>query len=196
MRSEKSAVSNKVFQSLAIRNVKKSAKDYFIYFFTLMLSVALFYSFNSISTQFESLGLEDTLSYLSFSSGVLTVFSILVCFIMGALVVYANRFLLKRRKKEMGVYATLGMERRDLNRLLMKETFCIGIFSLAAGLVLGIFAAQILSLATAKLTGISLSAYHFMISPKAIALSILFFGILFFFVHHFNVRELKKLSLL
>ena len=62
---------NQYFYKLASRNVRKCAKDYFIYFFTLMLSVALFYSFNSVSTQFASLGLEDTLNYLAFSSGVL-----------------------------------------------------------------------------------------------------------------------------
>lgn len=188
--------SNRLFNQLAARNVKKSKRDYFIYFFTLTLSVALFYSFNSISTQFASLGLEDKLNYLAFSSGVLTAFSILVCFIMGALVVYANRFLLRRRKKEMGVYAILGMERRDLNRLLMRETMRIGGFSLIAGLILGIFAAQILSLITAKLAGLSVSAYRFMISGKGIILSIIFFGILFFIVHLFNVKELKKMTLL
>lgn len=195
-KKRKSAVSSGIFGELADRNVKKSAKDYFIYFFTLMLSVALFYSFNSISTQFASLGLEDKLNYLAFSSSVLTAFSIVVCVIMGMLVVYANRFLLKRRKKEMGIYATLGMERRDLNRLLMKETLRIGAVSLVAGLVLGIFAAQILSLITAKLTGLSVDSYRFMISGKAILLSILFFGLLFFVVHLFNVKELKKMSLL
>ena len=187
---------NKVFRGLAAKNVRKSAKDYFIYFFTLMLSVALFYSFNSISTQFASLGLEDNLNYLAFASSVLTAFSVLVCVIMGALVVYANRFLLRRRKKEMGIYASLGLERRDLNHILMRETLCIGVFSLGAGIGLGIFGAQILSLATAKLVGIPLGNYHFMISIKGIVLSILFFGILFLFVHWFNVKELKKMSLL
>lgn len=198
MRSKenKNTAVSTMFDELAARNVKKSAKNYQIYFFTLMLSVCLFYSFNSVSTQFASLGLEDKLNYLSFSSSVLTAFSVVVCIIMGTLVVYANRFLLKRRKKEMGIYATLGMEREDLNRLLMKETLRIGVVSLIAGLVLGIFAAQILSLITAKLAGLSLTSYHFMISIKAIILSVIFFGILFFFVHRFNVKELKKMSLL
>lgn len=195
-KKRKSTASDKIFHELAVRNVKKSAKDYFIYFITLMLAVCLFYSFNSVSTQFTSLGLEDRFNYLTFSSGVLTVFSVLVCFIMGALVVYANRFLLRRRKKEMGIYATLGMEQKDLNRILMKETYQIGVVSLAAGLVLGVFAAQILSLVTARLAGISLASYRFMVSGKAILLSIIFFGILFFFVHRFNVKELKKMSLL
>ena len=194
--SNKSTISSQLFNELADKNVRKSAKDYFIYFFTLTLSVCLFYSFNSISTQFTSLGLEDTLNYLAFASTALTVFSVLVCFIMGALVVYANRFLLRRRKKEMGIYATLGMERNDLNRLLMKETIRIGAFSLLAGLILGVFASQILALITARMIGLDLSAYHFLISIKAVVLSVIFFGILFFIVHRFNVRELKKMSLL
>lgn len=195
-KNRKSAVSASLFNELAKKNVKKSAKDYFIYFFTLMLSVCLFYSFNSVSTQFASLGLEDTLNYLAFSSAVLNAFSVLVCLIMGMLVVYANRFLLRRRKVEMGIYATLGMDRRDLNRLLMKETIRIGFFSLIAGIILGLFAAQILSLLTAKLAGLSAASYHFMVSFKAIVLTVLFFGILFFFTHLFNIRELKKMSLL
>ena len=86
-KNRKSAVSASLFNELAKKNVKKSAKDYFIYFFTLMLSVCLFYSFNSVSTQFASLGLEDTLNYLAFSSAVLNAFSVLVCLIMGMLVV-------------------------------------------------------------------------------------------------------------
>lgn len=192
----RSKISSRLFNELSAKNVKKSRKDYFIYFFTLMLSVCLFYSFNSVSTQFASLGLDDKLNYLAASSAVLTGFSVIVCIIMGALVVYANRYLLRRRKKEMGIYATLGMDRRDLNRLLMRETLRIGIFSLASGLVLGIFAAQILSLITAKLARINLSSYRFMISGKAIVLSIVFFGILFYFVHLFNIKELKKISLL
>lgn len=193
---KKSAVSGRLFGQLAARNVKSSAKDYFIYFFTLMLSVCLFYSFNSVSTQFASLGLEDPLSYLAFSSGVLTGFSVLVCLVLGALIVYANRFMLRRRKREMGVYATLGMERKDLNKLLMKETLHVGIWSLAAGLVLGVFAAQVLSLLTARLTGISLQSYRFMVSAKSAVLSTVFFGILFLFVYRFNVKELRRMSLL
>lgn len=196
MLSDSNRTKKRFFNKLSFRNVKKSAKDYFIYFFTLTLSVCLFYSFNSVSAQFAALGLKDTMSYLSFSSGVLTALSVLVCFVMGALVVYANRFLLKRRKKEMGIYATLGLERGDINRLLMRETFWIGVVSLAAGLVVGIFAAQILSLLTASLAGLGLADYRFIISIKAIVLSILFFSILFFFVHLFNVKELKKISLL
>ena len=188
--------SNRLLRKMAAGNVRKNVKDYFIYFFTLTFSVCLFYSFNSVSTQFDSLGLEDPLNYLSFSSGMLAGFSVLVCLIMGALVVYANRFLLRRRKKEMGIYATLGMEQKDLNRLLMMETLRIGGFSLVLGLVIGIFAAQVLSLVTARLAGVGLQSYRFMVSGYAIVLSAVFYGILFLFVHWFHVRELKKMSLL
>lgn len=157
-----------------------------------MLSVCLFYSFNSVSTQFSSLGIEDKLNYLAFSSSMLNAFSVVVCVIMGALVVYANRFLLRRRKKRWGFMRRLEWAKNSSAHERNPSDWCVlsdfrDCF--------GNFAAQILSLLTAKLAGISLISYHFMISFKAIGLSV-YFGILFFFVHRFNIRELKKMSLL
>ena len=112
MRSKK-RISKKVFKELAAKNVKKSAKDYFIYFFTLTFAVCLFYTFNSIKDQFEILGIPDTFNYLAASQGAIAAVSVVSCMIIGFLVSYANRFLMKRRKKEFGVYFTLGMDRRD-----------------------------------------------------------------------------------
>ena len=185
----------KVFKDLAKKNVKKSAKDYGVYFLTVTLAVCLFYTFNSIHTQFASFGVADTLNYLAFASGVMACVSVLVCVIMGFLVVYANRFLLKRRKKEIGVYYLLGMSQKDLNTLMMRESLLIGSGALAAGLLIGLVFAQILSLITGKIIGADLNNYHFMISPKSMLASILFFGLLFFVVHRFNIRELKKMEL-
>lgn len=181
--TNKSTISNRLFNEQVPKNVKKSAKDYFIYFFTLMLSVCLFYSFKNTSTQFALLVIAYTLIYLAFSSSVLTV-SVLVYFVMRGLVIYANCFLLRRRKKEMGIYVTLGMERKDLNKLLMKETHSWNLFC-----------SDSLS-CHSELIGLSLTSYNFKISIKGIFLSILFFEILFFFVHLFNIKELKKMSLL
>lgn len=96
---EKTIVSGTVFKELAAKNVKKSARDYLIYFFTLMFSVCLFYTFNSISSQFTMMGIDDSQNFLSFASGMILMVSVFICMIIGALIVYANRFLLKRRKK-------------------------------------------------------------------------------------------------
>lgn len=195
MRSKK-RISKKVFKELAAKNVKKSAKDYFIYFFTLTFAVCLFYTFNSIKDQFEILGIPDTFNYLAASQGAIAAVSVVSCMIIGFLVSYANRFLMKRRKKEFGVYFTLGMDRRDVGRLLMKETMKIGSAALLSGLLLGIGTSQVLSMITARISGAGLGSYSFIFSFGAAVAAVIFFGLTFAFVHFFNVRELKKMELI
>lgn len=195
MRSKK-RISKKVFKELAAKNVKKSAKDYFIYFFTLTFAVCLFYTFNSIKDQFEILGIPDTFNYLAASQGAIAAVSVVSCMIIGFLVSYANRFLMKRRKKEFGVYFTLGMDRRDVGRLLMKETMKIGSAALLSGLLLGMGTSQVLSMITARISGAGLGSYSFIFSFGAAVAAVIFFGLTFAFVHFFNVRELKKMELI
>ncbi len=188
--------SKAILHELAMKNVKKNARDYQIYFLTLTLAVALFYTFNSIEAQFAALGIPDSLSYLSFSAGMMAGVSVFICLIMGFLVVYANRFMLKRRQKEMGIYMTLGMEQKDIGTLLWRETCVIGGASLAAGLVLGVVLSQGLSLITAKIIGAGVENYHFVLSSRAIITSILFFGFMFLVVYRRNVREVNKMQLI
>lgn len=186
----------KVFKELAIKNVKKSARDYLIYFFTLMFSVCLFYTFNSISAQFSMMEIVDSQNFLPFASGIILLVSVFICVIISGLIVYANRFLLKRRKKEIGIYITLGMEQKDILSLLMQETMLIGGASLIAGLISGLFLSQGLALITAKIIGIELSNLHFFISVSAVIKSVLFFAAVFALVHYFNTKELRKMKLI
>ncbi|MCQ4637096.1 ABC transporter permease [Anaerovorax odorimutans] len=195
MRSKK-RISEKVFKELASKNVKKSAKDYFIYFFTLTFAVCLFYTFNSIEAQFSSLGLHDSLNYLAASQWAMAGVSVFVCIIIGFLVVYANRFLMKRRKREFGIYSVLGMDKKDLEHLLMKETLRIGGAALVFGFLLGIVLSQGLSMITAKMANAGLDHYSFIISGKALLEAVVFFGLTFLFVHLFNVREIRKKKLI
>lgn len=190
------AASTPLFRELAKRNVKNSSRDYLIYFLTLAFSVALFYTFNSIDAQFTAFDIPDRLNFLAFSTGMLAAISILVCLIIGFLVVYANHFMLRRRKREMGVYMTLGMEFQDISALLWRETGLIGGASLAAGLASGILLSQGLSFATAKIIGAEIVNYRFVLSIKASGMSVLFFGVLFFFVYRWNVRVIRKMELL
>lgn len=190
------AMSQKVFKELAVKNVKKSARDYLIYFFTLTFGVCLFYTFNSVSSQFVMMGIADSQNFLSFASGMILMVSVFICMIIGALIVYANRFLLKRRKKEIGIYITLGMEQNDILVLLMRETFLIGGISLVTGMLAGIFLSQGLALITAKVIGVAFTNLHFFFSISAAIKSTLFFAAVFGFVHFFNAKEIKKMKLI
>ena len=185
-----------VFFDMAFKNVRKSARDYLIYFFTIALGVALFYSFNSIGKQFSVLKIPDTLSYISFTVSSMAVISVFACLIIGFLIVYANRFLLKRRKKEIGIYMTLGMSERNISDLLMLETLLIGIFAVAVGIPIGILVSQGLMIFSAQMLNIPMKQAKLFISQEAIAGSILFFFVLFAVVHLFNKKEIRKLKLI
>ncbi|MGN0037703.1 MAG: ABC transporter permease [Coriobacteriales bacterium] len=166
---------------LALRNVHRSARDYAVYFLTLALGVAMFYAFNSISEQtvlFDALSAESkrVLGLLNLFMGL---FSGAVAFVLAFLVVYANRFLLKRRKHEFGMYLTLGMGAGQVSRILLAETAIVGIASLAVGLAAGIGISQGMSFATAALMGTTMSKYQFILSTKALLLTLVCFAGIF-----------------
>ena len=124
---------------LSFRNIKKSFKDYAIYFFTLILGVAIFYVFNSIESQTVLIdATESTYEIIDMMTTMLSAASVFVAFILGFLIIYASRFLIKRRNKEFGIYMLLGMNKRKISMLLFFETILIGIISLVVGLGLGV----------------------------------------------------------
>ena len=107
---------------LIFRNVRKNIRDYLIYFLTLTLSVSLFYAFNSISDQpaFSDMGMTGTLLYRQLGI-MLATLSTMIAVVLAFLILYANQFLLKRRKKELGVYMMLGMKKGRISRLFAGE---------------------------------------------------------------------------
>ncbi|MCQ4635922.1 ABC transporter permease [Anaerovorax odorimutans] len=186
----------KMFHQIALKNVKNNLKNYMIYFLTLTLGVALFYTFNSINAQFSMMNVKDTGSYLTFASGMILAVSLFICVIMGFLVSYANRFLMRKRKKELGLYITLGIEQKMISKLIQKETFFIGVISLAIGLAAGIFLSQGLALISMRLLGAEGASYHFVFSPLSAVGAVCFFGLLFVVMYKVNNRTLKKYKLI
>lgn len=182
---------------LILKNVKKNIQDYLIYFLTLMLAVSLFYSFNSIESQQAFKSLNATRGLLAEQLGIfITVLSNIVAVVLAFLIVYANQFLLKRRKKELGIYMTLGMDKGKISRIFVGETFLIGIIALVTGLALGFILSQGLSLGALKLFAIDLSAYKIIFSIDALKKTIICFGIIFFIVMIFSVRTVSKVKLI
>ena len=121
---------------LSFKNMKKSIKDYAIYFLTLVLGVAIFYMFNSLESQQAMLDVSSSQrSIIQLMINMLGIVSVFVAVILGLLIVYANNFLINRRKKEFGIYMTLGMGRRQISKIILMETIFIGIISLAVGMV-------------------------------------------------------------
>lgn len=186
-----------MYYKIAIGNVKKSFKDYTIYFLTLALAVCIFYSFNSIESQKAVLELKSSgKESINALVTVIAYISVFVSIVLGSLIIYANNFLIKKRKKELGIYMVLGMGKGKISRILVTETLIVGVMSLISGLLLGIIASQGLSLLTSKLFDIPMSEYSFIISISSIGKTILYFSIMFFLVIIFNTAIISKYKII
>ena len=186
-----------MYFKMAFNNVKKSFKDYTIYFLTITFAVCIFYSFNSINNQ-TIIGEmnEGQVQYVDLMNEFISILSIGVSVILGCLIIYATNFLIKKRKKEFGVYMALGMKKRSMSIILFLETLYIGLISLIEGLILGLVFAQVLSVFTAKLFVLEMSKYTFVISSEAILKTILYFGFMYVLVMIFNVFVVSKYKLI
>ena len=182
---------------LAFRNIGKSLRDYAIYFLTLVLGVSIFYMFNSIYAQQKLMKLsESTVLAISSMTELLSYISAFIAVILGFLIVYANNFFIKRRKKEMGVYMTLGMTRKGISVVFLLETSLMAFFALAVGLVLGVFGSQFMSIFTANIFEVDLTEYKFIFSLDAALKSVLYFIVIFFVVALFNIVVINKVKLI
>lgn len=177
--------------------MKKNVKDYAIYFFTLILGVAIFYIFNAMDAQEALLKVsESKQEIMGLMNTMLGGISVFVSFILGFLIIYASRFLMKRRKKEFGIYMTLGMGKGQISKILLLETLLIGLISLVVGLVCGIFISQVMSIFVAKLFEVDMTQYEFVFSSAALVKTIVYFGIMYLMVMIFNTFSVSKCKLI
>ena len=182
---------------LSLSNIKKSFKDYAIYFVTLILGVCIFYVFNSIDSQTAMLNITSRKNeIIKVLTQALSYVSVFVSFILGFLIIYASRFLIKKRNKEFGIYMTLGMSKRKISLVLLLETFFIGIISLAVGLGLGIAISQVTSIFIANMFEADMTKFTFNFSQSATMKTILYFGIIYFIVMIFNTIIISKNKLI
>ncbi|MGF7059602.1 FtsX-like permease family protein [Brassicibacter mesophilus] len=180
-----------MYFNIATSNLKKSFKDYAIYFITLTLAVSIFYNFNSMNSQsvMQEMDIDILIQSISY-------ISIFISVVFGGLVIYANNALVKKRKKEFGIYTTLGMSKRKVSKILTYETFIVGIISLGTGLLLGVILSQGISVIIGKLFEFNMDEYKFILSTDAIAKTIIYFSTMFILVMIFNIVAVSKHKLI
>lgn len=182
---------------LSLKNISKSFKDYAIYFFTLILGVAIFYVFNAIDSQTVMMDVStSTREIIKLMTNMLSGVSVFVSFILGFLIIYASRFLIKRRNKEFGIYLILGMSKRKISLILFLETLFIGIISLVVGLLIGSCLSQLMSLLVANMFEADLTNFSFVFSKSAALKTLLYFGIMYLVVMLFNVINISRCKLI
>lgn len=183
---------------VALRNIRRSVKDYAIYFVTLLMAVTLFYAFNSISEQHVMTEINESshMDVSTFVNEMVSLFSYIIAFVLAFLVIYANSLLIRRRKREFGMYFMLGMKPIQVSRIIVYETVLVGVISLALGLGLGIVVSQLLSFATAAIFGIAMPDYQFSFSMDAFIMTLVCFCVIFLVVAVFNVFSIRRCKLI
>lgn len=186
-----------MYGKLIFKNVVKNLRDYGIYFLTLFISVGVFYAFNSIDSQpaFQQMresgsGMVDQLVSM------ISIVSKFIAVMLAFLILYANHFLLKRRKKEMGIYMILGMSERRISMMFVGETVLIGILAMAGGIGLGCLLSQGISVIALKMFAFDLSSYRFVFSVSSLEETIICFSIIYVLVILFNIRTISKVKLI
>lgn len=180
---------------LAFGNMRKLLHDYAVYFLTLVLGVAVFYAFNTMSVQGDFLrgDVGETLSQVGQILDGLTVF---LAVILGFLMVYANNFLMRRRKKELGLYQVLGMRTGQVNVVLALETLLVAAVSFGVGIALGVLVSQVLLFVTARMFATTVQHFSFFFTTDAFMLTLACFGVIFVVMMLFNWITLRRVRLI
>lgn len=179
---------------LALGNVRKSLRDYAVYFVTIVLGVAVFYAFNTISDQADFLS-GSANSLLQALGGIMTGLTVFLALVLGFLMVYANNYLVRRRKRELGLYQVLGMRRAQVSAVLAIETLVASVASFVVGIVLGVVLSQLLVFVTAALFQSRVDYFTFRFSPYAFGLTLVCFAVMFAVMLLFNLRAIRKVRL-
>ena len=179
---------------LAVGNVRRSARSYTLYFVTLAIGVAVFYAFNTVSLQADFLD-SNASDMLKSLGDVLSGLTVFLAVIMGFLMVYANSFLMRRRKKELGLYQVLGMRRGQVSAILAMETLLVGLASFAVGIAGGVLLSQLLLFVTSGLFEVAVTHYRFFFSTDALGMTAGCFAVTFAVMLALNLVTLRRVRL-
>lgn len=180
---------------LAWGNVRRAGRDYLVYLLTLTLGVTVFYAFNTISMQVDIAGIDEKglAQVMGSMLGDLTYF---LAGVMAFLMVYANNFIMKRRKKEFGLYQVLGMGRGRVATIMALETVIVSVGAFVAGIVLGVGLSQLITFFTASLFKTQIANFHFFFSVHAFNLTLACMLVMFVLTLLLNLRAVRRTKLI
>ena len=180
---------------LAWGNVRRAGRDYLVYLLTLTLGVTVFYAFNTISMQVDIAGIDEKglAQVMGSMLGYLTYF---LAGVMAFLMVYANNFIMKRRKKEFGLYQVLGMGRGRVATIMALETVIVSVVAFVAGIVLGVGLSQLMTFFTASLFKTQIANFHFFFSVHAFNLTLACMLVMFVLTLLLNLRAVRRTKLI
>ncbi len=176
---------------LSLRNAKRQARDYLVYFVTVVMAAALLYSFNGLVFSQEIITLSKGISVLPL---MIVLASVVVVCVFGWLVAYATRFMLLRRGRELGLYLLIGLENRQLARLFFLENLAVGGCALVLGTALGGLFYQAFRAIVLALFGLPY-AFSFGFSLPALGLTVLYFALIYLFALRRSRKYIRRANI-
>lgn len=180
---------------LAWGNVRRAGRDYLVYLLTLTLGVTVFYAFNTISMQVDIAGIDEE-GLAQVMGSILGYLTYFLAGVMAFLMVYANVFIMKRRKKEFGLYQVLGMGRGRVATIMALETVIVSVVAFVAGIVLGVGLSQLMTFFTASLFKTQIANFHFFFSVHAFNLTLACMLVMFVLTLLLNLRAVRRTKLI
>ncbi len=176
---------------LSLRNAQRQARDYLVYFVTVVMAAALLYSFNGLVFSQEIIALSKSISVLPL---MIVLASVVVVCVFGWLVAYATRFMLLRRGRELGLYLLIGLENRQLARLFFLENLAVGGCALVLGTALGGLLYQVFRAIVLALFGLPY-AFSFGFSLPALGLTVLYFALIYLFALRRSRKYIRRANI-
>lgn len=180
---------------IAWSNVRRAGRDYLVYFVTLTLAVMVFYAFNTITVQADFIA-NDARDLVRMLGGILSGLTVFLAAVMGFLMVYANNFIMKRRKREFGLYQILGMSRGQVSRVMVLETTFVSAAAAVAGLVLGMGLSQLMVFFTGAIFQSQIENFSFFVSPFAVGVTLACLLVVYVVSLVFNLRVVRRSKLI
>ena len=174
---------------LSLTSVKKRWQDYLVLMMGLMISIAIFYMFQTLSLNSDFL--KENIPAIQMVVFVFQLGAILLGMITVVYILYANSFLLSMRKKEYVMYMMLGAKKRKISQMIAIETIFIGLLSMVIGGVVGTGLAQVMGNYLSKAIDLPSKTYVAFV-PMALLVTVIFFGILFIITTIINVTKFRK----
>lgn len=175
-----------MYTKLAITNIKNNRQFYFPYLLTGIITVAMFYIMCALESNpgIQSMpGAKDLGLILRLGIGVIGIFAVIFLF-------YTNSFIIKRRKKELGIYNILGMEKRHIAKILSKEAFFTAIIAIGGGLVTGVLFHKLACMLLYRMIGFN-GGITFSFSKKGVMITAILFAIVYLLTYIYDLFQVQ-----
>ena len=180
-----------MLSKLAIRNVKRSIKDYLIYIITVVMAFSLIFAFNFVSFSSDITQLSEMMENLKYA---IIFVSCIIVFVIAWLINYTMKFMFEKRSKEFGTYMLLGIEKKDINKMFLSENIVLGLFSFALSFFVGTVLGNIISAIVMNLFEMPYKI-KLSITLTPVLLSTLYFILIYLFTLFRSSRRMKKMKI-